>query len=183
MQEATIKVNTNFEVHQDAIGVYRQKIKQHETPTTHSHSFFSCPTLSQLEIQIAEFGEFKEGVDYFQKKDPVIAVGKRGKADTELYNARGLALDEPNQLIYIADCLNSRIQVVSFAGNFLNRFVQGIPWGISVTDDVIVIDCLFQFGKKDCKGEEIWYGRRRRPVEVPQRTLCRQQRRRVCSRL
>ena len=159
MQELSVKVNTNFEIHQDAIDLYLRKIKQHETPTKRPSPFFSCPSLSQLENQIAEFGEFKEGVDYYQKKEPVIAVGKKGKADNELRDATGLALDEPNQLIYIADSGNSRIQVVSFAGNFLKRFGQGIienPSGIAVTkDNIFVTDCvlhaLLQFRKKDYK--------------------------------
>ena len=110
----SVKVNTNFDVHQEATEVYQRRIKEHETPTKHLSPIFSCPRLSQLETQIAEFGDLKEGVDYFQKKEPVIAVGKRGEADNELYDARGLTLDEPNQLIYIVDLGNSRIQVVSF---------------------------------------------------------------------
>ena len=106
------------------------------------------------------FGEVKEWeLDYSLKKQPVLAVGKVGNANNELHTPTGLALDEPNQLIYIADWLNSRIQVVSFAGKFLKRFGQGIlkqPWGISVTEDnVFVIDislhALLQFGKKDYK--------------------------------
>ena len=87
-----------------------------------------------------------------------MAVGKKGRADNEL-SASGLAIDELNQLIYIADCGNSRIQVVSFAGNFLKRFGQGIlksPYGIAVTEEnVFVTDldlhALLQFRKKDCK--------------------------------
>ena len=158
MQEASIKVNTNLKVHQDAIDLYQRNIKEHETPTKLPSPIFSCPTLSQLETQIAEFGDLKEGVNYSQKKEPVIAVGKEGNADNELY-ARGLALDEPNQLIYIADCGNGRIQVVSFDGNFLKRFGQGTlkkPWGIAVTEDnVFVTDfnlhALLQFRKNDYK--------------------------------
>ena len=98
-------------------------------------------------------------LDYSLKKKPVLAVGKKGKANNELYYPRGLALDEPNQLIYIADCCNSRIQVVSFAGKFLKRFGHGIllrPCGIAVTEDnVFVTDqdlhALLQFSKKDYK--------------------------------
>ena len=158
IQELSVKVNTNFDVHQEATEVYRRRIKEHETPTKHPSPFFSCPTLSQLEIQIVEFGELK-GVDYSQKKEPVIAVGKRGKADNELNDARGLALDELNQLIYIADWGNIRIQVVSFAGNFLNTFGQEalkLPTGIAVTEDNVFVtdldlNALFQFRKKDYK--------------------------------
>ena len=114
-------------------------------------------------------------LDYSLKKKPVLAVGKRGKANNELDRPRGLALDEPNQLIYIADYLNSRIQVVSFAGKFLKRFGQGIlksPWGIAVTEDnVFVTDqslhALFQFSKNK------YQRRRRRTARLPQRTLYR----------
>ena len=158
MEEASIKVNTNFQIQQDAIDVYRRNIKQKQIPTKRPSPFFSCPTLSQLEAQIAEFGDLKEGVDYFQKKEPIMAVGKKGKGDNELI-ATSLAIDELNQLIYIADCGNSRIQVVSFTGNFLKRFGQGIlksPYGIAVTkENVFVTDsdlhALLQFRKKDCK--------------------------------
>ena len=96
-QELSVKVNTNLKVQQDAIDLYQQNIKDHETPTKHPRLSFSCPTLSLIETQIAEFGDFKEGVNYHQKEEPVIAVGKKGKADKELNKARGLALDEPNQ--------------------------------------------------------------------------------------
>ena len=158
MQESSIKANTNLKVHRNAIQLYELEIKEHQTPTKLPCPFFYCPTLAQLETQIAEFGDLKEGVDYSLKKEPVIAVGKIGKADNEL-NAAGLALDELNQLIYIADCNNSRVQVVSFEGNFLKRFGQGIlerPFGIAVTEDnVFVTDydlhALLQFSKKDCQ--------------------------------
>ena len=158
-QELNVKVNTNLKVHQDSIDLFRRNIKEHETPTEHPSYFFSCPSLSLLETQIAEFGQLKKGVDYSQKKNPVIAVGKKGWTDKELNKARGLALDEPNQLIYIADCGNGRVQVVSFDGKFLKRFGQGTlksPYGIAVTEDnVFVTDyelhALFQFRKKDYK--------------------------------
>ena len=158
MEEASIKVNTNFQIQQDAIDLYRRNIKQKQIPIKHPLPFFSYPSLSQLEAQIAEFGDLKEGVDYSLKKEPIMAVEKRGTANNEL-NASGLAIDELNQLIYIADLGNSRIQVVSFAGNFLKRFGQGIlksPYGIAVTEEnVFVTDsnlhALLQFRKKDCK--------------------------------
>ena len=159
MKEETIKVNVNLEIQEKAIQVYQDQMERHQTPTKLPTPLFSCPTLYHLQTQIAEFGEVTEWeLDYSLKKKPVLAVGKEGKTNNEL-NPRGLALDEPNQLIYIADGDNSRIQVVSFAGKFLNRFGQGIlksPWGIAVIEDnVFVTDrdlhALFQFSKKDYK--------------------------------
>ena len=160
MREESIKVNVILETQEKAIQVYLDQMERHQTPTKLPHPFFSCPTLLHLQTQIAEFGEVREcELDYSLKKQPVLAVGKRGTANNELNDPRGLALDEPNQLIYIADYWNSRIQVVSFAGKFLKRFGQGIlmfPWGIAVTEDnVFVTDsrlhALLQFGKKDYK--------------------------------
>ena len=158
MREESIKVNVNLETQEKAIQVYQDQLERHQTPTKLPQPFFSCPTLLHLQTQIAEFGEVREWeLDYSLKKQSVLAVGKRGKANDELDMPRGLALDEPNQLIYMADWENSRIQVVSFAGKFLKRFGQGIlklPWGIAVTEDnVFVTDCdlhaLIKFSKKD----------------------------------
>ena len=160
MKEESIKVNVNLEAQEKAIQVYQDLMERHQTPTKLPHPLFSCPTLYRLQTQIAEFGEVSEWeLNYCLKKKPVLAVGKEGKAYNELDQPRGLAFDETNRLIYIADCGNSRIQVVSFAGKFLKRFGQGIlklPWGIAVTEDnVFVTDydlhALLQFSKKDYK--------------------------------
>ena len=160
MKEESIKVNVNLETQEKAIQVYQDQMERHQTPTKLPTPFFSYPTLYHLKTQIAEFGEVTEWeLDYSLKKKPVLAVGKRGKANNELDQPTGLALDEPNQLIYIADWNNSRIQVVSFAGKFLKRFGEGIlqlPWGIAVTEDNvfvtdIILDALLQFSKKDYK--------------------------------
>ena len=160
MKEESIKVNVNLETQEKAIQVYQDQMERHQTPTKLPTPLFSYPTLYHLQTQIAEFGEVTEWeLDYSLKKQPVLAVGKKGKANDELNWSRGLALDEPNQLIYIADWNNSRIQVVSFDGKFLKSFGQGIlmsPWGIAVTEDnVFVTDrdlhALLQFSKKDYK--------------------------------
>ncbi|KAI6659831.1 Cell surface protein [Oopsacas minuta] len=157
--ELSLKVNENKELHHQATDLFQQRIKQLETPTKLPQPFFSYKMLSQLQTQIAEFGEVKEWeLDYSMKKEPILAVGKKGRGNNEL-NALGISLDESNHLIYIADWYNSRIQVVTFEGNFLKRFGQSIlkrPWGIAVTTDhVFVTDTYFhallQFNKKDYK--------------------------------
>ena len=160
LHELSLKVNENKEYHQQAADIYKERIEQLETPTKLPLPFLSCSTLNELRTAISEFGEVKEcKLDYSLKKQPVLAVGKGGSAENELYCPAGLALDEVNQLIYIADWWNSRIQVVSFKGKFLKRFGPDIlkePWGIAVTaDNVFVTDwnlhALFQFRKNDCK--------------------------------
>ncbi|KAI6655464.1 hypothetical protein LOD99_11402 [Oopsacas minuta] len=81
-------------------------------------------------------------LDYSLKKQPVIAVGKEGRANNYRYEPKGLAIYEPNQLIYIADSGNCRIQIVTFEGNFVTNFGQDIlrrPWGIAVTEDHVLV--------------------------------------------
>ena len=182
LQELSLKVNENKQYHEQATDMYGERIRQLDTPTKLPLPFLSCPTLNRLATAIAEFGEVKEcKLDYSLKKEPVLTVGKEGNNDNELNCPTGLALDEVNQLIYIVDWDNSRIQVVSFEGKFLKRFGQDIlkhPWGISVTEDnVFVTDtnlhALLQFRKKDCKlvrrtGTE---GSREGQLDVP-RGLC-----------
>ena len=156
----SLKVNENRDLKQQTTDLYKERMKHLQTPTELPLPFFSYPTLSSLETQIAEFGEMKEcKLDYTLKKLPLLAVGKEGKANNELSWPRGLALDEPNQLIYIADYGNERIQVVSLTGKFLKRFGQGIlksPWGIAVTEGNLYVtdvnlNALLQFSKKGYK--------------------------------
>ena len=158
MKEESIKVNVNLETQEKAIQVYQDQMERHQTPTKLTQPLFSYPTLYHLRTQIAEFGEVTEWeLDYSLKKQPVLAVGKKGIANNELDRPRGLSLDEPNQLIFIADMNNSRIQVVSFAGKFLKGFGHGIlkePSGIAVTEDNVFVtdytlNALFQFSKED----------------------------------
>ena len=143
-QELSLKVNENKKYHQQATDIYKERIQQLETPIKLPLPFLSCPTLNKLTTAIAEFGEVKEcKLDYSLKKQPVIAVGKRGSDNNELDCATGLALDEVNKLIYIADNAN-------------NHDILEAPRGIAVTEDnVFVTDrnlhSLLQFRKEDCK--------------------------------
>ena len=154
----SLKVNENRDIQQLTTDLFRQRIEHLETPTQLPLPSFSIPTLSHLQTQIAEFGEIEDcKVDYSLKKRPFLAVGKEGEANDKLRWPRGLALDEPNQLIYIADNWNERIQVVSLTGKFSKRFGQGIlqsPRGIAVTEDNVFVtdislNALLQFSKKD----------------------------------
>ena len=156
----SLKVNENRDLKRQTTVLYKERMKHLQTPTELPLPFFSCPTLSPLETQIAEFGKMKEcKLDYSLKKRPVLAVGNKGNANNELSWPKSLALDEPNQLIYIADCGNDRIQVVSMTGKFLTRFGQGIlrvPYGIAVTEDNVFVtdsslNALLQFSKKGYK--------------------------------
>ena len=143
MMEMSLKVNINLPIHQQATALYKQGLKQLETPTKPPYPIIICPQLQELQSIISEFGEVREWEvpDYSLKKEPVLIAGKWGSGENEL-NAAGIAIDENNQLILIADCENSRVQIVSFEGQFMTRFGQDTlisPWGITVSNEHVFI--------------------------------------------
>ena len=156
MQLLSLKENIGIRVHQKAADAYKQGLQQLETPTKLPCPHFTCPTLHKLESLIAEFGEVIdwEVPDYSLKREPVLTAGKWGTGSKEL-NARGLTIDESNELIYIADWDNKRVQIVSFKGDFIKRFGRyklSRPWGIAITSEYIyvtdvVLAALLQFNK------------------------------------
>ena len=143
MMEMSLKVNVNLPIHQQATALYKQGLKQLETPTKLPYPTFMCPKLQELQSIITEFGKVREWdvPDYSLKKEPVVTAGKYGNGDTEL-RAAGIAIDDDVKLIFIADYLNSRVQIVSFEGHFMTRFGQDTlkyPWGIIVSKEHIFI--------------------------------------------
>ena len=158
MQMLSLKVNINIPVHQQAADAYQQGLQQLETPTKLPCPHFTCPTLHKLESLIAEFGEVIEWEvpDYSLKREPVLTAGKYGTGVNEL-DAMGLAIDELNEIIYLADWGNERVQIVSFKGDFIKQFGQDTlmkPCGIAITSEYIYVTdiglhALFQFNKNN----------------------------------
>ena len=156
MRSLSLKVNVNLSIHKQATDIYKQGMEQLEVHTKLPCPHFNCPTLHKLQSIIAEFGDVLEWEvpDYSLKKKPFQTAGKLGKGINEL-KAMGLAIDESNKLIYIADFDNKRVQVVSFKGEFVKRFGTDKlrkPWGIALTNDHIyvtdtLLHALFQFNK------------------------------------
>ena len=160
LHKINIKVNRSISIHQKATDVFQQGLEGLVIPTTFPCPFFNCPTLETLENFISEFGEVTDWQvpDYSKKLRPVLTAGKKGKGVNKL-SAAGICVDDANKRAYIADCDNSRIQVMSYEGKFVKNFGQQTlmkPYGIAVTkDEIFVTDrllhSLFQFSKKDFK--------------------------------
>ena len=156
MQMFSLTKNIGIRIHQQAADAYKLGLQQLETPTKLPCPYFTCLTLHKLESLIAEIGEVIdwEALDYSLERKPVLTAGKRGTGSKEL-NSRGLAIDESNELIYVADWGNKRVQIVSFKGDFIKRFGQyklKAPWGIAITSEHIYVTdiephALFQFNK------------------------------------
>ena len=93
-------------------------------------------------------------VPQYEEMRPIVAVGKRGQAPGELWNPRGIAIDENTNLIYVAEGLGScRVSIFSETGEFINTFTHQdmrAPWGIAIhRDNLYVTDtgvhAVFQF--------------------------------------
>ena len=156
MMEMSLKVNINLPIHQQATALYKQGLKQLETPTKLPNPIFKCSKLEELQSIIIEFGEVREWEvpDNSLKKEPVVTAWKRNNTENEL-KATGIAIEEDNKVIFIADCVNCRVQIVSFEGQFMTRFGEDtlkLPWGITVSNEhVFVTDtglhALLQFNR------------------------------------
>ena len=156
MMQLSLKVNINLPVNQQATELYKEGLKQLATPTKLPYPIFLCPKLKKLKSIIEEFGEVIEWEvpDYSIKKEPVITAGKLGNNDNEL-KATGIAIDEDDQLIFIADCDNKRVQIFSSEGQFIGKFGQDklkLPCGIAVSNEHVFITdvgvhALLQFDK------------------------------------
>ena len=115
---------------------------------------FECDT-RQLEQTISVLGQLIERdistPDYPALLQPSVSVGKKGRAEGELYFPIGIAVDEKSKLIYVANTGN--ISVFSMTGEYIDRFFQGQvnPWGIAISEDnyVFVSDkgshCVYKF--------------------------------------
>ena len=158
MQEMSIRENPNIEFHRQAKEAYQQGLKKQEPSATFLCPIFRCHRMDTIRQLIAELGEIVpcEIPNYSLKTDPILTAGKLGRGDNELY-ARGIAFDNTNELMYIADCGNRRVIVVSLKGEIVAQFGSDMllcPWGIAVTDEFIFVTdtghhALFQFRKKD----------------------------------
>ena len=116
---------------------------------------FECDT-RQLEQTISVLGQLIERdistPDYPALLQPSVSVGKRGTAEGELDNPRGVAVDEKSKLIYVAN--KGNISVFSMTGEYIDRFCVGQvdwPYGIAICEDnnVFVSDweshCVYKF--------------------------------------
>ena len=159
MQDMTIKVNPNLEFHKQAKQAYQQGMKTLEPSATFLCPVFRCQrkdTMRQIISELVEIVTY-EIPDYSLKEEPVLTAGKFGSGANELDTPIGIAFDETTELMYIADCWNSRIQIVSQKGEFVTQFRNiklKSPWGIAVDKEFIFVTdiwnhALFQFRKKD----------------------------------
>ena len=107
---------------------------------------FRCH-VRDLEEHIARLGEIVRLnitpiPDYAAFQQPNAVVGEQGSAPGELDNPRGVSVSPESGDIYVADMLNSRIQIFSQTGDYLDQFGRQHlvnPWGILIHQDNIYV--------------------------------------------
>ena len=72
---------------------------------------------------ICQIHEIKAPGTFF-KTQPKWYVGKRGNGPEDLNHAKGLAVDSETKNLYVADCLNDRIQIYDSDGVYLRRLCE-----------------------------------------------------------
>lgn len=68
----------------------------------------------------------------------------RGKEYDGLFHPKGLTIDTSTGVIYVADCMNHRIQSFDNTGAFLKSLKSPLltyPWGVKVNEDYLYITC------------------------------------------
>ena len=122
LMEASIHENPIVKLQKDQVKNIEEEQKNYEKPTPVPFPGVSTEGLESLLEQLKGFGTVEEvGEPYREKNNPVRKFGKRGNKKGELKCPRGLTLHR-NESIYIADTLNSRIQIFSTAGKFVAEF-------------------------------------------------------------
>ena len=82
--------------------------------------------------------------NYSAFHQPILAVGKRGTAPGEFDSPRNISIETESGHIYVTDCNNSRIQLFSSTGEYLNQFGdQHLKWPCGILnhlDNIYVTD-------------------------------------------
>ena len=103
----------------------------------------SCDT-QKLEQTINYLGKIEEikQRDYSLIKSPLFKASEFGSLQKQLNNPIGLYIDNPTDLVYIADRGNRRIQVWSLDGNYRRTFGESVlenPHKITITNRALFV--------------------------------------------
>ena len=97
-----------------------------------------CDT-RDLGVSISRLGEIVQVPghlpEYATFQMPTVATGKKGKAPGELYGPYGVAINEFTTQLFVANCVNDRIEIFSETGEYLNQLRDGQlrgPYGIAI---------------------------------------------------
>ena len=153
----SVRENFTSDILDETIKSFKHKIVRLSTPEPVPFFHFVSPNLEALERELFDFGQLiKSDVpEYSLRTNPQFTVGKRGSSPGQFDEARGVAIDETNKQIVVADKNNGRIQIFTFKGQFVSKLgkcILSAPFGVCVTEHIYVTDIdhhsIFKFDKK-----------------------------------
>ena len=141
-REMNIEQNPILKLQEKQIKNLEEQLKTYEKPTPGPVLAVNTEGLESVLEQLRGFGTVEEvwGL-YRQKINPVNKFGKEGKKKGGLKYPHGLTLCR-NESIYIADTYNSRIQIFSTAGEFVEEFGKeqlNRPHSIALNDKWVFV--------------------------------------------
>ena len=144
---ATLKISTARTTLEKGIADLSNEISVKEKKLHFPKVRFICGR-NDFELNITKFGSLSKETDkvlvrnYTKLSNPVKVFGNFGKGKVEFTNPRGVVIDNNHQRLFIADAINSRIQVWRMEGEYLSEFGRDIlnrPWEIVLCDHSIYI--------------------------------------------
>ena len=111
--------------HESIISLVNTELRSIETPIEPLMVSFDCSS-NKLLVELNSLGKLVEkvrsGIDYKNKKQPLVSVCEKGKGMEQLYYPRGITVDNKTGNIYIADTNNNCVKVFDSTGKYLFKF-------------------------------------------------------------
>ncbi|KAI6646405.1 hypothetical protein LOD99_12527 [Oopsacas minuta] len=147
-EQISLRRNENVSIREEIAKMFRNRHDVLKIPTPFPTLTFNTSLLTDLQNMINSFGEVLEcdSIDYSLKEEPKVAIGKNGKRKGEFNSPRGIAINENEGNIFVADRENSRMQVLTMEGGCVCEFGKDelkSPYGVAVNDEHIFITDTF----------------------------------------
>ena len=146
-------------VHEDFIARVNTELKSIKTPKEPKMLTFECDSNKML-AELNKLGKLVEkvrsGIDYKNKKQPLVSVCQRGKGMGQLNKPLGVTVDNKTGIIYLADQSNHCVKVFDSTGKYLFKFgdnkgegKMSLPLGVAICGDRILItqddNCILNY--------------------------------------
>ena len=141
LYEISLQQNEIAKLNKDQIKNLEKEKNKYEAPTPIPIPSVVTEGLDCLLEQLIRLGSIQDTAGlYINKTNPVRSIGKPGSKKGELNGPLGLALD--GEKIFVADNNNSRIQIFSMEGKFIQEFGKGKlinPHSIAISDEWVFV--------------------------------------------
>ena len=124
INEQELRTSTLKEFIESHLKDINEKLNLITEPTQPQMVRFVCDNNKRLISEIDKLGEYVESImriDYKSKVHSVVSVCEGGEGIDQLYNPRGVTVDNTTGMIYVADGGNERVKVFDNTGKYLSR--------------------------------------------------------------